>query len=86
MWSKTTTITPVAPAYISVNLKSGRKLIVPADQFKGIEDRIDECKVRLAVFFGDGSMAAYIDTFEIDRDEYDRIAEQLGFVRQEDQE
>jgi len=36
MWEMTTTTTPVAPAYISINLKSGRKLIVPADQFKGI--------------------------------------------------
>ena len=84
MWSKTTTITPVAPAYISVNLKSGRKLIVPADRFKGIEDRIDECKVRLVIFSRDGS--TFIDTFDIDRDEYDRIAEQLGFIRQEEQE
>lgn len=84
MWSKTTTIAPVAPAYISINLKSGRKLIVPADQFRGIEDRIDECKVRLVVFSYDGSK--YVDTFGIDRDEYDRIAEQLGFVRQEKKE
>lgn len=82
MWSKSMTITPVAPAYISINLKSGRKLIVPADQFKGIEDRIDECKVRLVVFCNDGS--TYVDTFEIDRDEYGRIAEQLGFVIKED--
>lgn len=84
MWSKATTITPVAPAYISVNLKSGRKMIVPADQFKGIEDRIDECKVRLVVFSRDGS--TYVDTFEIDREEYCRIAEQIGFVRQEGKE
>ena len=84
MWSKSMTITPVAPAYISINLKSGRKLIVPSDQFKGIEDRIDECKVRLVVFWNDGS--TYVDTFEIERVEYYRIAKQLGFIKQEEQE
>ena len=84
MWSKTTTITPVAPAYISINLKSGRKMVIPADQFKGIEDRIDECKVRLVVFCNDGS--TYIDTFEIERVEYYRIANQLGFIKQEEKE
>lgn len=84
MWSMTTTTTPVAPAYISINLKSGRKMVIPADRFKGIEDRIDECTVKLVIFSADGS--SYVDAFEIDRDEYDRIAEQLGFIKQEEQE
>lgn len=70
-------INHVAAPYICINLQSGLQMIVPSEKFKGIRSFKGEYDVELVVFNTDGSQ--YVDRYDIDESEYNRIARQLGF-------
>lgn len=76
-------IKPVAPSYIPINTITGLQMIVPACDFRGITRFKDECKVYVTVF--DPSGSSYVDSYEIAKSEYERIAKLLGFEFQKEE-
>lgn len=67
----------VTAPYISINLMTGLQMIVPSDRFKGIRSFKGEYDVELVTFNADGSQ--YVDRYDIDESEYNRISRELGF-------